>query len=181
METKQLIANLAARNIHAQFLPGLSEAKAEILSMLPDNVSVGIGNSQTIKAMNLTDTLLQKGYTVYDKTLASSREESKSLKKQALLAQWYISGSNAIALDGRIVNIDHSGNRAAALTFGPDYVIIVVGVKRLPKVSRQPWSGPGFRRRLKTHAGQALTRPAQKQIFASMSASPPGVQQSIGY
>lgn len=44
---------------------------------------------------------------------------------------WYITGPNAISMDGRIVNVDHSGNRVAAISFGPDNVIIVVGINKV--------------------------------------------------
>ncbi|WP_084284770.1 LUD domain-containing protein [Clostridium lundense] len=42
-----------------------------------------------------------------------------------------MTGSNAISLDGRIVNVDHSGNRVAAITFETDRVIIVVGRNKI--------------------------------------------------
>jgi hypothetical protein len=68
---------------------------------------------------------------VYDKELARTQEECIVLKKKALTTDWYITGSNAISVDGRIVNVDHSGNRVAAITFGPDRVIIVVGRNKI--------------------------------------------------
>jgi len=47
------------------------------------------------------------------------------------LTDCYISSSNAVSIDGRIVNIDHSGNRVAAITFGPDKVYIVIGKNKI--------------------------------------------------
>ncbi|KPU46133.1 hypothetical protein OXPF_02430 [Oxobacter pfennigii] len=68
---------------------------------------------------------------MYDKELAETKNESKALKKKALITDWYITGSNAVTADRRIVNVDHSGNRVAAISFGPDKVIIVVGRNKL--------------------------------------------------
>jgi len=57
--------------------------------------------------------------------------EAEIEKRNALITDWYITGSNAISVDGRIVNVDHSGNRVASITFGPDKVIIVVGKNKI--------------------------------------------------
>jgi len=81
--------------------------------------------------MNLSSVLVSKGYSVLDKTTASTSEEVWRLKRAALLSDWYISGSNALSQEGHIVNIDHSGNRVAALVFGPSNVIIVVGENKI--------------------------------------------------
>lgn len=48
-----------------------------------------------------------------------------------MTADWYITGTNAVSLKGHIVNADHGGNRAAAMIFGPDKVVIVVGVNKI--------------------------------------------------
>lgn len=58
-------------------------------------------------------------------------EKINTLKKKSLTTDWYVTGSNAVSIDGRIANVDHSGNRVAAITFGPDRVIIVVGRNKL--------------------------------------------------
>ena len=42
-----------------------------------------------------------------------------------------MTGTNALTLDGKIVNIDGHGNRVAAMLFGPTQVIIVVGVNKI--------------------------------------------------
>ena len=49
----------------------------------------------------------------------------------ALTSDWYITGTNAISLEGHIVNIDHSGNRVAAMIYGPDNVVIIVGINKI--------------------------------------------------
>ncbi len=58
------------------------------------------------------------------------KEEIRKLKKLALTSDCYISSCNALSLDGKIVNVDHSGNRVAAIAYGPERVLIVVGVTK---------------------------------------------------
>ncbi len=119
------------RNIGVEFFNTLEMAKAHILSMIPAGCAVGIGHSGTLEKMHLTQALLGRGNVVFDKELAADREASKALKKKAMLADWYLTGSNAVSVDGRIVNVDHSGNRVAAISFGPDRVVIVVGKNKI--------------------------------------------------
>lgn len=127
----KLINNFRLRNIEASYFDTTQDAANMILKLVPVECTVGIGHSATLQMMNITNLLIERGNIVFDKELAVSKEESKALKKKALLADWYISGSNAVSVDGRIVNIDHSGNRVAAISFGPENVIIVIGKNKI--------------------------------------------------
>lgn len=127
----KIIENFRQRNIDAAYFHSLGEAKERILDLIPNDTSIGIGNSQTLKTMKISQTLSARGNIVYDKTFAKTKEESKRLKRESLLAEWYITGSNAISIDGHIVNIDHSGNRVAAMIYGPEKVLIVIGTNKI--------------------------------------------------
>ena len=130
-QLNQLKKNFKARNIEVEYFQTLEEVKGYILKTIPIECSIGIGHSATLGAMDITNSLLERGNIVYDKELAKTHEESRMLKKKALLTDWYISGSNGVSVDGRIVNVDHSGNRVAAISFGPDKVLIVVGKNKV--------------------------------------------------
>ena len=128
---KKLVGNFKQRNMEVEYFDSLEEVKSYILDIVPVTSTIGIGHSATLQKMNITNLLLERGNVVYDKELAKDRDESRELKKKALTTDWYITGSNAISVDGRIVNIDHTGNRVAAITYGPDKVIIVVGKNKV--------------------------------------------------
>ncbi len=128
---QRLINNLKSRNIDAFFLESFNEVNDKLLQMIPSDCTVGVGHSSTIQNTDIVQKLIERGNTVFDKTMAVSKEESKQLKKKALTADWYITGTNAISLEGHIVNVDHSGNRAAAMVYGPDNVAIVVGINKI--------------------------------------------------
>ncbi|WP_312810859.1 lactate utilization protein [Sedimentibacter sp.] len=127
----KLKENFKNRNIDVEYFDSLEDVKLYLLNTIPSDCKVGIGHSGTLQKMNITELLTKRGNIVYDKELGKDKNESKALKKKALLSDWYISGSNAVSADGRIINVDHSGNRVAAITFGPDKVIIVVGVNKV--------------------------------------------------
>lgn len=128
---KELEDNFRLRNIEVLCFDNFEELMSHLLGIIPIDATIGIGHSTTLQKMNFTDTLLARGHLVYDKELAKSKEECKIIKKKALITDWYITGSNAISIDGRIVNVDHSGNRVAAISYGPDKVIIVVGKNKI--------------------------------------------------
>jgi L-lactate utilization protein LutC len=127
----RLKGNFKLRNIEVEFFETLLDAKARTLNLVATECTIGIGHSATLQKMNMTQALISRGNTVYDKELAKTREERQVIKKKALTSDWYITGTNAVSIDGRIVNVDHSGNRVAAITFGPDRVIIVVGINKV--------------------------------------------------
>ena len=126
-----LISNFKQRNIEVKYFKTFDDATKFILDVVPFECSVGIGHSSTLDHMNITKLLDDRGNIVFDKERAQDKYESKIIKKKALLSDWYITGSNAVSADGRIVNVDHSGNRVAAIIFGPDNVIIVVGKNKV--------------------------------------------------
>lgn len=128
---KKLVGNFKQRNIEVKYFENLEDVKTYILDIVPVKSTIGIGHSATLQSMNITNLLLERGNVVYDKELAKNRDESRELKRKAITTDWYITGSNAISVDGRIVNVDHTGNRVASIIYGPDKVIIVVGINKI--------------------------------------------------
>lgn len=128
---QSLISNLKQRNIDAYYFENIEQARNKIIEMIPKAGTVGIGNSQTLKSMRISEALSERGNIVFDKTTSRTKEEAKEQKRKALLADWYITGTNALSMEGHLVNMDHSGNRAAAMIFGPEKVIVVVGINKI--------------------------------------------------
>ncbi len=62
-----------------------------------------------------------------------SKEEIWEMRREGLFADIYISSSNAVTMDGKIVNMDGIGNRVAAMIFGPGKVILLVGMNKIVK------------------------------------------------
>jgi len=65
----------------------------------------------------------------YDKK--ASPEEIMARRRQALLADLFITGANAVTETGKLVNLDMIGNRVAAITFGPRNVVILAGRNKI--------------------------------------------------
>jgi len=60
-----------------------------------------------------------------------SPEEGLKVRRRGLTADVMIASSNAITLDGKLVNLDGMGNRVASMAFGPEKVILVVGMNKV--------------------------------------------------
>jgi hypothetical protein len=102
------------------------------MSMIPRGSVVGFGDSLTLRQIGVVDALAEGDYTFLDPYKPGiSSEESLKLKRQALTADVFVTGTNALTLDGRIVNTDGLGNRVAAMLFGPSKVIIVIGINKI--------------------------------------------------
>lgn len=95
--------------------------------------SVSWGGSMTFMATGLYDYFRNhSGITVLDtfeKNLPL--EEIVERRRQALLTDLFIMGTNAVTESGQLVNLDMNGNRVAALTFGPKFVVVLVGRNKI--------------------------------------------------
>ncbi|MBI9014683.1 MAG: lactate utilization protein [Clostridiales bacterium] len=136
--------NYENRNIEFEYYENREELLLAVKSEMKLYNSIGIGNSQTLKGLKVSEMAISMDKTVYDKTLASTQEDIRKTKKEALTAECYISSCNALTRDGKIINIDHSGNRVAAITYGPERVLLIVGSNKLADNEQE-----GIRRALK--------------------------------
>lgn len=129
--SKTLIKAFKKRRIEATYCETIGQAKEQILSMLTDDSTISWGGAMTLHEMELIDNLKQGNYTLLDRSLAKSPEEVSKIYHDALSADYYLMSSNAITLDGKLVNIDGNGNRVAALIYGPREVIVVAGMNKV--------------------------------------------------
>jgi L-lactate utilization protein LutB len=130
---EHLIKHLTKRRMAATYAPTARQAKEEIIAMIPAQATVARAGSMSLVEMGLWEALAQKGgVEIIDPfTPGLTPEESYARMRQGLLADYLITGANALTMDGRIVNLDATGNRVAAMCFGPDKVILVVGLNKV--------------------------------------------------
>ncbi len=127
-----LISKLRESNISALYVRDRRQALKTVISMIPERAVVGLGDSLTLRQIGLLDVLEKGNYEFLNPWRSgTSLEENIRLKKRALTSDVFVTGTNALTLDGKIVNIDGHGNRVAAMLFGPDKVIVVVGKNKL--------------------------------------------------
>ncbi|MDR3542920.1 MAG: lactate utilization protein [Desulfosporosinus sp.] len=118
----------------AVYFSTAEEAAAFIMNHVKPEITVGFGGSMTIKSMGIQDKVKAVGGKVLDHgTPGITREEMIAIAREEMLSDLYLCSSNAITMDGMLVNIDGLGNRVGAMSFGPKKVIIVASVNKLCK------------------------------------------------
>jgi len=131
-KVKNLLGRLRDNGMNAIFVPTAQQAKAKVLGMIPREAEVGIGGSVTIRQMGLLEALFERGNEVCEHWQSgSTKDERMQMARKAVSADYYLSSSNAVTMDGKLVNTDNTGNRVSALVFGPQHVIVVVGVNKI--------------------------------------------------
>lgn len=128
----RVVEALKKNNFSASYVATGKEAAEKILSMVPANASVGIGGSWTLNQLAIPQQLADRGNTVLDHNKPGlAPEETLAIRRQQLTCDVFMSSTNAITLDGKLVNVDGAGNRVAAMIFGPKKTIIVAGMNKL--------------------------------------------------
>jgi len=131
---REIIKNLKKRNMDGAYFEKTEQAVASILMEIPDGVLVGLGGSESIIESGLVDALRKRSIRLLDRYKEGvSKEEVWEMRREGLSADIYVSSSNAVTMDGKIVNMDGIGNRAAAMIFGPGKVILLVGMNKVVK------------------------------------------------
>ncbi|NIO29696.1 MAG: lactate utilization protein [Candidatus Latescibacteria bacterium] len=131
-DIQNLIERLGENNIPAVFVRNRREALEEVMSLIPEGSVVGFGDSLTLRQIGVVDALEEGSYTFLNPwSPGISVEENVKRKKRALTSDVFVTGTNALTLDGKIVNVDGHGNRVAAMLFGPSKVIIVIGINKI--------------------------------------------------
>ena len=130
---EHLIKKLTKRRMAASFAPSAAQAREEIVAMIPAGATVSRCGSMSLVEMGLWEALAQKpGVEIIDPFASGvSPEEAYNLMRRGLLADFMITSSNALTMDGKLVNLDATGDRVAAICFGPDKVILVVGLNKV--------------------------------------------------
>lgn len=127
-----VIQNLRKRGMEGAFFDTSAEAVRDICAAIPAGSLVGLGGSETIAETGLLAALRGMDIRLLDRYREGiAKAEVDEMRRQGLLADVFITGSNAITADGRLVNIDGTGNRVAALIFGPRQVIVVAGMNKV--------------------------------------------------
>jgi hypothetical protein len=103
--------------------------------ILPDFAvrSVSWGDSITFHATGVLNAIRKNPRITVLETFAKdlSFDEKIERRRQALLADLFFTGSNAVTEAGQLVNLDMIGNRVGGIAFGPKHVVILAGRNKL--------------------------------------------------
>ena len=131
-QATSIINKLKARKMEGYYCENVAEAKEKLKELLGDkSLSVAYGGSMTIDDNGFKDVVHDAGHYLVVREEYKTEEEIKELNAKTINADVFLMSTNAITLDGELVNIDGRGNRLAFLMYGPKSVIVIAGMNKV--------------------------------------------------
>ncbi len=130
-QAQTIIKNLKKRNIEGYYFPDEKSCVEHILSMMPEGSTVTNGGSMTNQEIGIMDAISSGRYQFIDRMAPKTPAEQKETYAKIVSADYFFMSTNAITLDGELINIDGAGNRIACLIHGPEHVMIVAGMNKV--------------------------------------------------
>ena len=122
---------LEKRGSSAEYVPTGQDALKRILEIIPQNASVGIPGTVTIRDIGALDALRERGNKIFQHWGQMSDKERREARFLENTADVFLTSANALTRDGEIINIDGTGNRVAGMSWGNGLVLFVIGINKL--------------------------------------------------
>ena len=126
-----LVKNLKSRHFDAYYCPTKADALAKALELIPEGATIGWGGVMSAHEIGLVKALNAGNYNAIDRDQCVTPEEKLRAAKDSMFADVFLTGANALSLDGEMVNIDGTGNRVAAIVYGPKEVLVIAGMNKV--------------------------------------------------
>lgn len=160
-----VVEALTKRGFTAQFCATGEEAATYILAQAKEARNVGFGGSLSVADLKLAPLLAEQGKEIINHGFPDlTPEQRMTAMRRQLTCDLFLTGTNAVTLDGLLVNIDGNGNRVASMMFGPKKVIVVVGRNKIVDGSVEDalarikaWASPPNAMRLNKQTPCAVT------------------------
>jgi hypothetical protein len=128
--------SLQARKFGAHIAENADQTRELVLSEILPSIeftSMSWGDSMTLAATRLIQEIPARHDVQLIQTFEADvpRPEIIERRRQALLVDLFLTGTNALTEDGRLINLDMVGNRVSGITFGPRHVIICIGRNKI--------------------------------------------------
>ena len=131
---ERTIVNLEKNNIKAYYAKSDDEIFQTIKDIVKDGETVSVGGSMTLFEIKIIDFLRSGRYNFLDRYEENlTQTDLKEIYRKSFSANTYFASANAITEEGEIFNVDGNGNRVADILYGPDKVILIVGVNKIVK------------------------------------------------
>lgn len=130
-KAKKAVEILNDRRFDAHYADNADEAREIVKGLMPAGSEIAVGGSVTLQETGIMELIKSGDYKFIDRFNVSSWEEELNKYRLGYLSDIFVTSSNAVTMDGKLVNMDCTGNRVGAIGFGPKKVIVVVGVNKL--------------------------------------------------
>ena len=129
---EKVISNLNKNNMAGYYINSPKEIFNLLSELIPEGSTIGCGDSVTLEELGVFQFLRSDNYIFYDKFApALTSEDKRQIYLKNFSADTFLTGSNALTLDGKLFNIDGNGSRVAPMLYGPRQVIVIIGINKL--------------------------------------------------
>lgn len=131
-QANSIIKKLEARKMEGYYCPDQESAVTKVLELIgQEKKNVGYGGSMTIDGIGLKGAIRNAGHNLIIREDYKTPEEKKECNALLVNADTFLTSTNAITLDGELINIDGRGNRVSFLIYGPEQVIVITGMNKV--------------------------------------------------
>ncbi len=123
-------AALSKNGFKADISNDKKEAAGKIISLIGEGKKVGMGGSITMAELGLPEMISAKN-TLYVHKPSMTQDERRKTWLSCMDSDFYLASPQAVTMDGKLVFIDGTGNRCAALTWGPRHIILAAGFNKI--------------------------------------------------
>jgi hypothetical protein len=127
-DIETVVKSLRANKFKVEYVDRATDAVPIILEAIPADASIEMAGSVSVGQLGLLDRLRERG----NKGLEFPKPEEFSFdamwknRRDVLLVS-----TNAVTLDGKLVNTDGMGNRVSTMFFGVKQVVLLVGANKI--------------------------------------------------
>jgi hypothetical protein len=133
-QVERTINALKKNNFQVLFVPNSKVALEEVMKQITDGSTVGVGGSVTLAQTGILGALGKRNvHLIWPMQQAKNMEERHELMRKSFSSDFFLASANAITEDGKLFNVDATGNRVGAMFIGPKKTIIVAGVNKIVK------------------------------------------------
>ena len=126
---RQALKIFSGKGWICHYAENIGEARKLLFeTIIPKNVSIGLGGSETLTALDVLPVLRSDDYCLFDRY---NCQDHFKVCRDSLMADYFLTGANALTMNGEMVNIDCSGSRVAAMAYGPRYIVVAAGANKL--------------------------------------------------
>ena len=126
-----LVKNLKNRHFEAFYCETKEDALKKALELISGDALVGWGGAMSAQQIGLMDALRAGGYRLIDRDKCETQEAREQAMRDCLFADVFLTGANGLSMDGEMVNIDGTGNRLAAINYGPREILVIAGMNKV--------------------------------------------------
>ena len=132
IQAETIINKLKLRKMEGYYCDNAVDAGQKVLELIGEpSKTIGLGGSVTVKECGIRDAVIRAGHKLIVPQDYKTEAEIKEYKALTVNADYFLMSTNAITLDGELVNIDGRGNRLSFMIYGPENVIIVAGMNKV--------------------------------------------------